>query len=410
MSDDPKTAIPGRGFASRAVHAGEHQPVPDCAAATTPIYASSSFSYDETATLDQVFGAERPGYVYSRHGHPTVRALELAIAALEETEDALAVASGMAALHLAILNEVRSDSRIVAANDLYGATTALLDTLFGTLGIRTTYVDALDLTAVGAALESAKPKVLLVETMSNPLLRVPDIAALSRIARLNGTALVVDNTFATPYLVNPAKLGADVVVHSTTKYLGGHGDVTGGVIAGRSGRIADITELNKLSGAVLGPFEAWLTLRGVKTLPLRMRRQSESADILANWLRDHPRVERVHYPSFADRCAAGAAAPGSAMFNNGLRGGMVSFALKGAGRDEIFRFLQSLRLCRSATTLGDVYTLVLYPAMSTHRGLSPEQRAAVGIGDGLVRMSVGIEDVEDIQADLDAALADSTPA
>jgi cystathionine gamma-synthase/methionine-gamma-lyase len=244
-----------------------------------------------------------------------------------------------------------------------------------------------------------KPRVVLVETISNPLLRVADLAGIAAIAREHRARLVVDNTFASPYLVNPLKLGAHTVVHSTTKYLAGHGDVTGGAIASDELRIGEIRELTKLSGSIQGPFEAWLILRGIKTLPLRMREQSRNACEIARWLANHPRVERVHYPGFADL------GPAERQFNHDGRGGMVSFDIRDAGRAEVFAFLESLRLVRSAATLGDVYTLALYPAISSHRSLTPEQRAAAGIGDGLIRLSVGIENVEDVIADLDQALA-----
>ncbi len=396
---DRPSASRARGFASRAVHAGERGPRPDFTPTATPIYPTSSFSYDDAETLDAVFGNERAGYVYSRYGNPTTRALEEAVAALEETEDAVAYASGMAAVHAAILAEVQAGARIVASRDVYGATYAILTNLFATLGVTTTFVDILDLDAVRRAVAETRPRVVLWETISNPLLRVPDIAALVEIAHANGARVIVDNTFASPFLVTPARFGADSVVHSSTKYLGGHGDATGGVIATTRAHAAELVELNKLVGSVLGPFEAWLTLRGIKTLPLRMRQQSEGAAAVAEWLAGHPAVARVYYPGRDDLGAA------AGVFNSDLRGGMLSFDVVDAGQDAIFRFLRDLRMVVPATTLGDVYSLVLYPAMSSHRALTPERRAEIGIGEGLVRLSVGIEDVDDIIADLDHALA-----
>ncbi len=394
---------PARGFASRAVHAGERAPKPDFTPTVTPIYPTSSFFYDETETLDAVFGNEREGYVYTRYGNPTTRALETAVASLEGAEDAVAYASGMAAIHAAILHEVQAGSRVVAARDVYGATYAVLTKLFAQLGVQTTFVDILDLDALATTIQEVKPDLVAFETISNPLLRVPDIAAIAALVHGQGVRLMVDNTFASPYLVNPIRHGADVVVHSTTKYLGGHGDVTGGVIATTRERAAALREQSKLTGPTLGPFEAWLTLRGIKTLPLRVLRQSESAARVATWLADHPAIAKVNYPGQSDLGAA------ANVFNDELRGGMVSFEVAGAGQVEIFRFFQALRLCVPATTLGDVYTLVLHPAMSSHRALTPEQRAEVGIADGLVRLSVGIEDVEDITADLDQALRAANP-
>jgi cystathionine beta-lyase/cystathionine gamma-synthase len=387
-----------RGFATRAVHAGERVKLPDVTPTVTPLYPATSFLYEEMETLDAVIGGEEEGYTYTRHGNPTTRALELAVAALEETEDAIAFSSGMAALHAAILNEVKTGSKIVAAREIYGATQSLLTTLFDTLGVETTFADLLDLEKAESAIESVKPHVVLFETISNPLLRVTDIPAIVEIAHVNRAKVVCDNTFATPVLVNPARFGVDTVVHSSTKYLGGHGDVTGGVIATDGERVLELTELTKLAGGIPGPFEAWLTLRGVKTLPLRIRQQSENAATIAEWLEEHPKVDCVYYPGFS--CTEDAAA----VFNSHLRGGMVSFELNEAGRDEVFRFLESLEVFLPGTTLGDVYSLALYPPISTHRILSSDERAAVGINDGLVRLSVGIEDVGDLIADLDQAI------
>lgn len=383
------------GFASRSVHAGEHAPRPAFSPTATPIYLSNSFSYDDTESLDDAFANDHDSFVYSRHGNPTVRALEHAIASLEEADDALVVGSGMAALHVAILNEVQAGSRVVASLDLYGTTSALLTNLFATIGVKTTFADVIDLDSLRRVVAEIKPRVLLVETISNPLLRVADIAGIAAIAREHKARLIVDNTFASPFLVNPLGLGAHTVVHSTTKYLSGHGDVTGGAIASDEARVGEMRELNKLGGAVQGPFEAWLTLRGIKTLPLRMREQCRNAGTVANWLAGHLRVAQVHYPGLCNPETA------ASQFRNDGRGAMVSFDIREAGRDEVFAFLKSLKLVRSAVTLGDVYTLALYPAMSSHRALTAEQRTAVGIGDGLIRLSVGVEDVEDVIADLD---------
>jgi cystathionine beta-lyase/cystathionine gamma-synthase len=389
----------GRGFTTRAVHAGERPPRPAFVPTATPIYPSVSYLADDPVSQDAILAGEEAGYVYSRHGNPTVRALEVAVAELEETEDALAFGSGMAALFAAILVEVQAGDRVVATRDLYGATRDLLHNVFGTLGVRTTFVDVGDLDQVEQAMAEVRPRVLVVETISNPLVQVADLPALVEIARRHRAKTVVDNTFATPFLVNPARHGADTVVHSATKYLGGHGDATGGIVATSGDRAREMTELSKLTGGVLGPFEAWLTLRGLKTLSLRMERQCANAAALATWLSGHPRVARVFYPGLASPdCAA-------RIFNGELRGGIVAFDIAGAGQEEIFAFLRALRLCLPVTTLGDIYTTVLYPAMSTHRTLSPEERTATGIGDGLVRLSAGIEDVADLMGDLEQALA-----
>ena len=400
--DDSQATGPRRGLSSRAVHAGERPSRPDFTPTATPIYPSSSFAYDDTADLDAVFGNEREGYVYTRYGNPTTRALEVAVADLEGTEEAVAYASGMAAVYGALVHGVAAGARIVAARDVYGATYAIFSRLLKTFGVETTFVDVLDLDAVERALDEVRPRLVYCETVSNPLLRVPDLPALAALCRRHGARLVVDNTFASPVLVNPIAHGADVVVHSATKYLGGHGDVTGGVVATDALTAAELREDLKLTGPVLGPFEAWLVLRGIKTLPLRFERQCASAARIAAWLAGHPSIAKVNYPGLTDL------GPAATAFNGDARGAMISFEIAGAGKPQVFRFLEALRLCLPATTLGDVYSLVLYPAISSHRALSPAERAQVGIGEGLVRLSVGIEDVEDLVADLDQALRAAT--
>jgi cystathionine beta-lyase/cystathionine gamma-synthase len=374
------------GQMTRAVHSGERSGRPDYTPTVSPIHPATSFFYEDTATLDAVFGHEREGYVYTRYGNPTISAFEAAVADMEGTEAAVAYASGMAAVYGAILHEVSAGAKIVFTR------------LFADLGVETVFVDALDIDAVAQTVAEVKPRAIYCETVSNPLMRVADISELAAIARKNRARLIVDNTFPSPCLVNPYRHGADVVIHSATKYLAGHGDVTGGVIATDAMRAAELREDLKLTGAILGPFEAWLALRGMKTLPLRIERQSMNAAEIAAWLVDHPAIAHVNYPGLDDLGGA------EALFNDDRRGGMISFDIAGADKDAVFRFLESLKLIMPATTLGDVYSLTLYPAISSHRALTPEQRAEIGIGDGLVRLSVGIEDVEDIIADLDQAL------
>ncbi|MCX7681931.1 MAG: PLP-dependent aspartate aminotransferase family protein [Anaerolineae bacterium] len=387
---------------TRAVHAGTPFAGGDFLSTVTPVYPSVTYIYERMEDLDGVFAGTRPGYVYTRHGNPTVAALEESMAELEEGEVAVAFASGMAAIHAALLaSGARSGAAIVAAQDIYGATYALLDKLFRAQGVVVRFVDATDLPAVDATCASLRPVVVLVETISNPLLKVADLPALAEIAHRYGAALIVDNTFATPYLVQPLKLGADLVVHSATKYLGGHGDALGGVVITSQARRAELLEILKLTGGNLGPQEAWLILRGLKTLPLRMRQHCENALAVAHWLEGHPRIGCVHYPGLPSHRQHELA---QQLFQGRGYGGMLSFELNGAGRDEIFRFFEALRLCLPATTLGDVCTLVLYPAQASHRALSAEERARIGIGDGLVRMSVGVEDVEDIIWDVEQAL------
>lgn len=400
MTDSNSTSgVRSPGLATRAVHSGEHVSRQDLIPTASPIHPSTTFLHDDMRALDAVLGGEEPGFAYTRHGNPTTRALEVAVAALEETEDAIAFASGMAALHAAILAEVKTGTKIVAAREIYGATQALLTTIFETLGVETTFVDMLDLEAVESAIAALKPRVVLVETISNPLLKVTTLPAIAEIAHAHRATVICDNTFATPVLINPAKFGVDVVVHSTTKYLGGHGDVTGGIVCASAERVFELTEITKLVGGVPGPFESWLTLRGLKTLPLRVRQQSDNAARIALWLDIDPRVRRAHYPGLSCNRSA------LATFNSTHRGGMVSFELADNSRAAAFRFLEALELFLPGTSLGDVYSLALYPPISSHRGLSAEELAEIGISDGLIRLSVGIEEVDDLIADLDQALA-----
>lgn len=388
-------------FASRAVHAGERPEPRNFVPIATPIYASSSFVYDDLDQMDAALGGAEGVFVYSRYGNPTVEAMESAVAALEEQESALGVGSGMAAVNLALLACGKSGTGIVASRDLYGASVKLLDAIYRTLGVETEFVDIRDLEALELALSHGEVRAVIAETISNPLLRVTDIAAVAERAHSVGARLIVDNTFATPCLVQPGTLGADFVVHSSTKYLGGHGDVTSGVVATSSERRAELNELNKSTGGIVSPFDAWLVLRGIKTLPLRMERQCRSAAIVADWLFHHPKLEWVYYPGLAGHESHETA---KQQFPNDMFGGMISFEIRDGDRDKVFRFLRALGMIAPATTLGDVYSLVLYPVMSSHRALTPEQRAQVGIGEGLVRLSIGIEDPVDIIGDLERAL------
>jgi cystathionine beta-lyase/cystathionine gamma-synthase len=396
---------------TQAVHAGERGPRPDFTPVSTPIYHSVGYLYDELYDLDAVFGGQRAGFVYTRYGSPTVLAFEQAMATLERAGDAVAFASGMAALHAVLLGAgVRAGQAVVAAADLYGATYALLERLFPALGGRVRFVDITDHDQVARALAEERPVAVLCEVVSNPLMKVADVPVLAQMAHAAGAALVVDSTFASPYLFRPLEQGADYAVHSATKYLGGHGDVMAGVAACSADRGRDLRERQKLLGANLGPQEAWLAMRGLKTLPLRMRQHCANAQAVAEWLAGQPAVAAVHYPGLAGHPQHALA---GRLFEGRGFGGMLSFDLRGAGpsaslragQAEVFRFMAALELVLPATTLGDVYSLILYPAHSSHRLLSPEARAALGIGDGLVRLSVGIEDAGDIIADLEQALA-----
>jgi cystathionine beta-lyase/cystathionine gamma-synthase len=385
-----------------AVHAGERGPRPDFTPVSTPIYPSVGYIYDDMRDLDAIFGGTRAGYVYPRYGSPTTNTFEQAVATLEGADDAVAYASGMAAIHAALLGAgVRSGTSVVAAADLYGATYALLEKLLTQLGIRVRFVDITKLMEVKDAIAGEQPAAVLCEIISNPLMKLADVPLLADLAHRVGAPLIVDNTFASPYLFRPLAHGADYVVHSATKYLGGHGDLMAGVVACEAKRGVDLRERQKLLGANLGPQEAWLGLRGLKTLPLRMRQHCINAQIVAEWLAEQPAVGQVNYPGLTSHPQHALA---EELFGGRGFGGMLSFEIKDATQADVFRFMEALELVLPATTLGDVYSLTLYPAHSSHRQVSPEVRKDLGIGEGLVRLSVGIEDAEDIVDDLEQAL------
>lgn len=394
--------LASKSFQTRAVHAGERIPPADYTPVATPIWPTVGYLYENMDDTDAVLGNTRPGFVYPRYASPTVSAFEQAIASLEGAEAAQAYGTGMAAIHAALLVAgARAGASVVASLDVYGATFSMLRSLFSTLGVNYIFVDVTDLNAVEKAVVETHPALLIAEIISNPLLKVADIPSLASIAHAHRAALLVDNTFATPYLFNPLKHGADYSIHSATKYIGGHGDVMAGVVATSAENKQKLNEMNKTVGSVLGPFEAWLALRGVKTLSLRMRQHCYNADRIAKWLSEHPRIAKVNYPGLPYHSQHELA---GRLFDDRGFGGMLSFEIAGADKATAFRFMESLELCLTATTLGDVYSLALHPASSSHRSLTPEERARVGLPDGLVRLSIGIEDVDDIMTDIDQAL------
>jgi cystathionine beta-lyase/cystathionine gamma-synthase len=391
-----------QGFATRAVHAGERAPEPDFSPVVTPIYNAVTYLYDSMESLDAVFADPNRGYAYTRYGNPTNQALEEAVASLEGGEAALSFASGMAAITATLLAAgTGAGDHIVSAQDVYGATYSLLSRICTRLGVHVRFVDVSDLKKVEKALVEERPRIFLFEVMSNPLLKIADIPSLVQCAHRNGAKVIVDSSFTPPLIARPLEHGADYVVHSSTKYLCGHGDTLAGIVVCSRERQQELREIVKLTGGVLGPNEAYLVHRGLKTLSLRYPRQCENAAHLAAWLEKNPRVSMVRYPGLASHPQHELA---KRVFSHGLMGGMVSFELKDGDRDRVWRFMEALRLCLPVTTMGDIYTEVLYPAMSSHRSLTPEERKAAGIGDGLVRLSAGIEDVTDIIADLDQAL------
>jgi len=391
---------------SKTVHWGDRRRTPAAfTPVTTPIYTATSYSYESMEMLDRVFAHEVEGPSYTRYGNPTIDALEELVRELEGGADCVACASGMAALHLALLAALLDrPRRVLCADAIYGSTASMLMTILGPLGVETDFVDICDLDAVQAAANETKPGLILMETISNPLLRVGEMDKIAAIARTAGAVLVVDSTFATPLLLRPLELGAGIVVHSATKYLAGHGDVLGGVVITAPEHQEPVRSLARTLGPVMSPFESYLTMRGIKTLAVRIERHCANACKVASWLSAHPAVDRVYFtgdPAHPDAAAI------ARLFPKNQTGAMVSFEIKGAGREEVFRFMDSLKMIVRGTSLGDVQTLASYPAISSHRELTVKHRHRLGIHDNLVRLSIGIEAAEDITEDLEQALAAS---
>jgi cystathionine gamma-synthase/cystathionine gamma-lyase len=376
-------------FETRAIHDGQ-APDPRTGAVTVPVYQTSTYQQD-------AIGRPREGFEYSRTGNPTRQALEEALASLEGGLHGLAFASGVAATS-AVLNLLRPGDHVVAGDDLYGGTFRLLDKVYRPWGLRVDYADSTDPASFAAAVRP-ETRLIWVETPTNPLLKIVDIAAVAAVAKRAGARLVVDNTFVSPFFQRPLELGADIVVHSTTKYLGGHSDVVGGAVV-TSDRAAweQIKFYQNAAGAVPGPWDAWLVLRGLKTLAVRMREHERSALRLAAVLESHPAAERVYYPGLLSHPQHALAAKQQSGF-----GGMISFELKG-GFQAVERFVSKTKLFTLGESLGGVESLVCYPPQMTHAALGPEGRAQRGIRDNLLRLSVGLEHIDDLEADLVQAL------
>ena len=390
-----------KGFATRAIHLG-YDPMANEGALTPPLHLTSTFAFESAEAGGETFAGERAGHVYSRISNPTLDLLEQRLASLEGAEAALALASGMGAITSTLWTVLSAGDEIIVDKTLYGCTFSFMRDGLTRFGVKVTHVD---LTTPENLADKIGPKTRVVyfETPANPNMRLVDIAAVSRIAHEAGALVVVDNTYATPYLTQPLSLGADLVLHSATKYLGGHGDLVAGMVAGSKALIDDIrlVGMKDMTGAVMAPFNAMLVMRGLKTLALRMERHCSSAEVVAAWLDGHPEVAVVHYPglnSFPQHDVAKRqmARPGA----------MIAFELKGgmaAGK----RLMNRLTMIGRAVSLGDAETLIQHPASMTHSTYTPEERAEHLIGDGLIRLSVGLEDVDDIIDDLDNAL---TPA
>ena len=386
------------GFSTRAIHAG-YDPAEEQGALTPPLHLTSTFAFESAEAGGEMFAGTRPGHFYSRISNPTTDLLERRLASLEGTEAAVATASGMGAITATLWSFLRAGDEVITDQTLYGCTFAFLRDGLTRFGVTVKQVDMTQPEALAAAITD-QTRIVYFETPANPNMRLVDIAAITRIAHGAGAKVVVDNTYATPCLTRPLALGADIVVHSATKYLGGHGDLVGGLAAGGVEDMARVRlcGVKDMTGAVMSPFTAFLVLRGLKTLSLRMARHSQSAQVVARWLEEHPAVSQVFYPglqSFPQRDLA------SRQMASG--GGMMAFELKG-GHSAGVAMMNRLQLIRRAVSLGDAETLIQHPASMTHSPYTPEERAAAGIGEGMVRLSVGLEDVADILADLSMAL------
>lgn len=377
-------------FETRAIHDGQ-EPDSVTGAVTVPVYQTSTYQQD---------GIGRPrGYEYSRTGNPTRHALEQALASLEGGRYGLAFASGVAAT-TAVFQLLRPGEHIVAGDDLYGGTYRLLEQVYRPWGLETDYADVTNPAAFAASIKP-NTRMIWIETPTNPLLKIADIADLATLARNTNSLLVVDNTFASPYFQRPLELGAHIVVHSTTKYLAGHSDLVGGaVITSREAEYQKIKFYQNAAGAVPGPWDCWLTLRGIKTLSVRMREHERNALHLARLLEKHPKVERIYYPGLESHPQHNLAKKQMSGF-----GGMISFEIAG-GFSAVERFVSRLKLFILAESLGGVESLVCYPPKMTHSALSASERKRRGIQDNLIRLSVGIEHISDLEAELMGALGD----
>lgn len=401
MTDADRPAAP-RGFATRAIQAATRAPRVDQHPNSVPIYQAVTFSTDDAEELGAISTGQAPGYSYARLGNPTGAALAEAIAELEGAEAATVFASGMAAIHGALLSVLQAGDRVLATRAIYGSTRMLLTQRFGRLGVDVAFVDATDLAAVDAALAAAPTRVLYVETISNPTIVVVDVAALAEIAHRHGALLVVDNTFASPVLCRPVELGADLAIESLTKYVGGHSDTLGGSVAGARDRIAAVKAVEVDTGGTLAPFAAFLVLRGIATLAVRMARHAATARALAGWLEAQPEIVRVYHPDLPSHPQHAVAAR---QFPHAS--GMLAFELAGdpaAARAAGGAFIDALTIPERTASLGSIHTIVAHPPTTTHRQYDAAQLEEAGIRAGLLRCSVGLEDLDDLIADFGQAL------
>jgi cystathionine beta-lyase/cystathionine gamma-synthase len=401
MSDADRP-VPPRGLSTRAILAATRAPRVDQRPNSVPIYQAVTFSADDAEELGAITTGQQPGYSYARIANPTGDALAAAIADLEGAEAGAVFASGMAAIHAALLSVVEAGDRIVATRAIYGSTRTLLTQRFARLGVAIEFVDATEPAAVEAVLAAAPTRILYVETISNPTIVVVDLAALAELAHRHGALLVVDNTFASPVLCRPIELGADLAIESLTKYIGGHSDTLGGSVAGSRERVAAVKAVEVDTGATLAPFAAFLVLRGMATLVVRMARHAATARGLAEWLEVQPGIARVYHPDLPSHPQHAVAAR---QFPHAS--GMLAFELAGGphgARAAGGAFIDALTIPERTASLGSIHTIVAHPPTTTHRQFDAAQLEEAGISPGLLRCSVGLEDLEDLIADFGQAL------
>jgi len=379
-------------FATRAVRAGQVRT--NEGEHSEPIFPTSSFVFASAAEAAARFSGEQAGNIYSRFTNPTVRTFEQRLASLEGAECCVATASGMAAITATVLGLLKTGDHIVSSRSIFGSTTVLFDNIIGKLGIKTSYVELSDLSAWEQAI-TAETKLLFLETPSNPLTELVDIAALAEIAHAHDCLLAVDNCFCTPALQRPLELAADIVIHSATKYIDGQGRCMGGAVCGTEDVVGDgVYAFLRSAGPSMSAFNAWVFLKGLETLELRMKAHSASALELARWLEQQPEVKRVYYPGLESHPQYQLAKTQQSDF-----GGLLSFELNG-GKDEGWRLIDATKLLSITANLGDTKSTITHPATTTHGRLTPEQRSEAGITDGLLRIAVGLESLEDIKADI----------
>jgi methionine-gamma-lyase len=396
MADD----VSGKGFSTRAIHTARYQVPGRTSPVAYPLFQTASFAFDSAEDEAETVTGGRRDFFYSRVGNPTTEALHETIAALEGAEAAVSFASGIGAIHAAMIATLKAGDHILCTDRVYGGTYTLVTHVLPRFGITHSFVDMTDPAAVARAIRP-ETRLLWGETISNPTTVVLDLAALAELAHAHGALFAVDSTFTSPYLCRPLEQGVDLVIHSATKYIGGHGDLSAGIVLGSREQLRQVQTLRAETGGAAAPLEAWLMLRGLKTLALRMDRHCANAMALAAMLASHPGVERVHYPGLPSH-------PQHMLARERLRdfGAVVSFQVPG-GRAAAYRVIDRLRLALRASSLGDADTLVLHPATVSHRRLSAEVRATQGVTDGLIRVSVGLEDPEDILDDFRQALSQS---